>query len=289
MAILASRCLLVALGATVLLLENACGSSETDTDPFGGAEEVQTDYTGPDTRLGKGQMTGSGRTTEQYEKADVSRDGVNYQLMANGWGDGWESHAISWNGTSFTVESLEGSLGPNYQPAAYPTVFCGVYSSSASGDCGLPAAIDSLTSVQTGWRWAPNGNTGEYNAAYDVWLGNGPTIGDHSGFFMVWFRKPPGQSPAGTFSEVVSVENVPGQWSLYVGTVNDWLPIINYVRAPRSDTYAMEFDLLDFIADARSRGLTIPGTHILGVAVGFEVWNGPINNLESVDFYVDVR
>jgi len=42
-------------------------------------------------------------------------------------------------------------------------------------------------------------------------------------------------------------------------------------------------------ADAETRGLTVPGSHVLSVAVGFEIWNGPITNLESVDFYVDPR
>jgi hypothetical protein len=32
----------------------------------------------------------------------------------------------------------------------------------------------------------------------------------------------------------------------------------------------------------------VPGTHVLSVAVGFEIWNGPITNLQSNDFYVDV-
>jgi hypothetical protein len=35
------------------------------------------------------------------------------------------------------------------------------------------------------------------------------------------------------------------------------------------------------------RGLQVPGTHILSVAVGFEIWNGPVTNLQSIDFYVD--
>jgi hypothetical protein len=33
----------------------------------------------------------------------------------------------------------------------------------------------------------------------------------------------------------------------------------------------------------------VPGSHVLSVAVGFEIWNGPIQNLESVDFYVNVE
>jgi hypothetical protein len=46
---------------------------------------------------------------------------------------------------------------------------------------------------------------------------------------------------------------------------------------------------MDFVRDAESRGFQIPGNQINAVAVGFEIWEGPINGLESVDFYVDVE
>jgi len=46
---------------------------------------------------------------------------------------------------------------------------------------------------------------------------------------------------------------------------------------------------MDFVRDAESRGFTIPGDQINAVAVGFEIWEGPITGLESLDFYVDVQ
>jgi hypothetical protein len=33
----------------------------------------------------------------------------------------------------------------------------------------------------------------------------------------------------------------------------------------------------------------VPGSQLLAVAVGFEIWNGPIKDLKSEDFYVDVK
>jgi hypothetical protein len=85
-----------------------------------------------------------------------------------------------------------------------------------------------------------------------------------------------------------TVQNVPGTWNIWTGMVNK-APIINYVRSERDDTFELEFDLLDFFRDAEQRQLDIPGTHILSVAVGFEIWNGPVTNLKSVDFYVDAQ
>jgi hypothetical protein len=239
-------------------------------------------------QLGTATMGGQGSSQERYHKTDVTRDGQNYYLMANGWGPGFQSQAISWNGTSFTIDRLAGSQGPNYEPASYPTVFCGVYSDSRSRECGLPASLDSITTLRTGWSWKANGNNGQFNAAYDIWLGTGTDRNSFSGYLMVWYREPPGQQPAGRLTTSgVSVQNVPGTWNIWQGEVlGD--PIINWVRAEGQDTESMEFDIMDFVRDAETRGLTVPGSHVLSVAVGFEIWNGPISNLQSLDFYVNV-
>jgi hypothetical protein len=245
---------------------------------------------GSTSALGAATMTGAGNSTNRYQKADVARDGRNYFFMANGWGPGFESQTISWSGTSFTVQSMQGTQGQQYQPASYPTVFCGVYSDSQSRACGLPAALASLTTLKTGWRWRPNTNTTQqYNAAYDIWMGNGTARNNHSGFLMVWYREPVGQQPAGSLAlRDVTVMNVPGTWDIWTGAVGG-RPIINWVRKENQDTLELEFDIMDFVRDAQQRNLTVPGTHVLSVAVGFEIWNGPITNLESVDFYVDPR
>jgi hypothetical protein len=240
-------------------------------------------------QLGMAAMGGNGRSSDRYHKADVTRNGQNYFIMANGWGPNFGSQEISWNGTSFKVESMTGSQGQQYQPASYPTVFCGVYSDSRSRECGLPAALSSITTLRTGWSWLPNGNAGEYNAAYDIWLGNGTDRSTHSAFMMVWYREPVGQQPAGAPRENdVTVEGVPGTWNIWTGSVNN-RPIINWVRRENQDTLALEFDIMDFVRDAERRGIMVPGSHVLSVAVGFEIWNGPVSNLESVDFYVDVN
>lgn len=103
---------------------------------------------------------------------------------------------------------------------------------------------------------------------------------------IVWLREPVGQQPAGRWeARDIEVENVPGKWYIWEGTVFGTRPIVNWVRAEGNDTE--EFDILDFVRDAEKRGMTLPGTHVLSVAVGFEIWNGPIANLESLDFYVD--
>ena len=244
-----------------------------------------------DGTLGNGDYMGMGTSSMRYYTAsDIKRNGQNYVLITNGWGPGFQSHTISWNGTSFTVDKMAGTAGSGGQPASYPSVFCGQYSVMQRGDCGLPKAISELTSLRTGWRWAPNGNVdGKYNAAYDIWVGDGTTF---TGYLMVWLRDPPNYQPAGSKNAMhqgVTVKNVEGTWDIWNGSVNN-RPIVNWVRREGTDSHEIEFDVLDFVRDAEMRGLTIPGsTHIRAVAVGFEIWEGEISGLQSQDFYVQVK
>jgi len=264
----------------------AAGLGSGGAGAAAGAAGAAGSTTGGD-GLGNGVMTGMGRSMEQYETTEVGRNGVPYELITNGWGPGFQSHTVSWNGTSFIVEAMEGSRGSGGQPASYPSVFCGKYSVTQVPACGLPKAMDQITSLKTGWRWAANGNTGPYNAAYDIWLGTSTGFGM---YLMVWLRDPPGEQPAGskTMFTGITVANAPGVWDIWSGTVNN-RPIINWVRQEGMDSSEIEFDVMDFIRDAQMRNLTITGTQVNAVAVGFEIWSGPITNLESKDFYVDVK
>ena len=264
------------------------GSASSGTAGSAGAAGRQS--TG-DGSLGNGDQSGTGTSSDRYHTAsDIKRDGQNYVLITNGWGPGFQSHTISWNGTAFTVDKMAGTAGSGGQPASYPSVFCGQYSVMQKGDCGLPKAITELTSLKTGWRWASNGNdNGKYNAAYDIWVGDNTKF---TGYLMVWLRDPPGYQPAGSENQMhkgVTVTNVPGTWDIWNGSVNN-RPIVNWIRREGSDSHEIEFDVLDFVRDAEKRGLTIPGsTHVRAVAVGFEIWEGPIEGLQSLDFYVHVN
>jgi Glycosyl hydrolase family 12 len=262
------------------------GGSGGASSGTGGGSNGTAGATGA-SMLGAAQYQGAGETTARYDQSDVYRNGVGYMFIANGWGSGWQSHDISYNGTSFIVNSLNGSQGTDYSPAGYPSVFCGYYSMKQSaGSCGLPAAISSLTAINTGWRWKANGNNGQYNAAWDIWLGTGTTL---SAYLMVWLRDPPGQQPAGAAAlSGATVTGLPGTWTIWKGTVNGH-PIVNYVTAEGQDRPELEYNVMDVYKDAMARGYSLPGDHIMAVAIGYEVWNGPISNVSTDDFYVDVH
>jgi len=231
---------------------------------------------------------GSGSSTAQYFGANVTRDGVGYRFITNWWGMGWTGSNVSFNGTSFNVASAAGTSTPDGTPIGYPTTYCGQYSErDPGGNCGLPAAFSSIDKLWTGWKWSSS-DTGQYNAAWDIWLG---TASAFQSYLMVWLRDPRGRQPAGNATiNNVTVANVPGTWSIRYGTVNN-RPIVNYVRTEGQDACEFEFNVMDFINDAQSRaattsGLTLPGDTVRAVAVGFEFWTGPFTNVSSEDFYI---
>ena len=256
------------------------GSPSTGGTPGSGGATVGSQLGG------NPSYQGSGDSTDQFAEDNVYRNSVGYKFIANGWGDNWQSHSIAWKGTSFTVKTFAGAQGANYSPAGYPSMFCGLYSKKQSDDCGLPIAISTAKSIKTGWRWKANGNNGQYNAAWDIWLGNNGTL---SSYLMVWLRDPPGQQPAGAAATAgATVTGLPGSWTIVKGSVNG-LPIVNYVQPEGKDLGELEFNVLDVYNDAIKRGYSLPGSQIMAVAIGYEIWNGPVTNLVTEDFYVDVK
>jgi hypothetical protein len=234
---------------------------------------------------------GQGESSAQYFGADVTRDGATYRFITNWWGQGWGSSDVSYNGTSFTVTSAAGTSTPDGTPIGYPAIYCGRYSESAAhGDCGLPAAYTTINQLWTGWKWSAPANSGQHNAAWDIWLG---TASQFQSYLMVWLRDPPVRQPAGnSVIRNVTVANEPGTWNIQYGTVNN-APIVNYVRTEGQDACEFEFNVMDFINDAQMRsattsGLTLPGDTVRAIAVGFEFWTGPFANVQSEDFYINL-
>jgi len=231
---------------------------------------------------------GMGTSIAKFFGGDVTRDGVTYRFITNWWGQGWTAANVSYNGTSFTVASATGTSMPDGTPIGYPATYCGRYSENAAhGNCGLPAAFSTIDTLWTGWKWS-SGDTGQYNAAWDIWLGTATAF---QSYLMVWLRDPPGRQPAGNNTiNNVTVANVPGTWNIRYGTVNA-RPIVNYVRPEGQDACEFEFNVMDFINDAQARsatttGLTLPGDTVRAIAVGFELWTGPFTNVSSDDFYI---
>jgi hypothetical protein len=263
------------------------GTSPTGTG--GGSSGCAVGATTGAPGFGSGTQSGQGQSTDKYFGTDVMRDGSTYRFITNWWGTGWTSADVSYNGTSFTVNSAAGTSMPDGTPIGYPATYCGQYSENAAhGNCGLPVAYANVDQLWTGWKWSAPANSGQHNAAWDIWLG---TSSSFQSYLMVWLRDPAGRQPAGnSVINNVTVANEPGTWSIRYGTVNN-APIVNYVRAEGQDACEFEFNVMDFINDAKMRSATtpalmLPGDTVRAIAVGFEFWTGPFSNIKSEDFYI---
>ena len=259
------------------------------SSPGTGGSDTSACGVGPTTGspgFGTPVQEGTGKSTDKYLGADVTRDGVSYRFITNWWGQGFQAADVSYTGTGFKVASATGTSTPDGTPIGYPATYCGAYSErTAGGNCGLPAAFSTIDKLWTGWRWS-SADKGQYNAAWDIWLG---TTTAFQSYLMVWLRDPPERQPAGDSTIAnVTVAGEPGTWTIRYGTVNS-RPIVNYVRAEGQDACEFEFNVMDFINDAKGRSsLNLPGDAVRAIAVGFEFWTGPFANVTSEDFYVKV-
>jgi hypothetical protein len=61
------------------------------------------------------------------------------------------------------------------------------------------------------------------------------------------------------------------------------------VGAEGDDAHQLAFNIMDFIKDAQQRSLQMPGSAVLAVAIGFEIWQGPVTNLKLDDFCLDIQ
>lgn len=264
------------------------GATGGTTNPSGSCLTPSPVYSPPFTTMGSDDGT-------RYYKADTWRQpcadlatcpAVPYRFIANGWGENWTSHKLTFEGSRFSVDDFQGQRSANFGPAGYPSMFCGLYSNEQSGKCGLPAPIASLSRINTGLRWSHTGGQGsDFNVAYDIWMGNGNTF---VGYLMVWYRDPPMNQPAGGVkANNVMVGSDPTPFDVWSGTVNG-APIVNYVRREGQDISEFSFNVLDFVNHAKTN-YALPGDTIQSVAIGFEIWSGPVSNLKVEDFCVDVH
>jgi len=252
-----------------------------------------------------GTITGSlGSTTASmaasYQRAKVTgTDCKQYVIQNNNWGSPTGStQVINYTGTGFTVQSSSGS--GSSAPASFPSTYVGANGNTGGGtydtwaDTGLPKKISAITSANTTFTWA--GNTGDFNATYDVWFAkSSPASGSYddgvSGFIMVWLYKPSSRQPIG---KVVRTATIAGHsWDVWVGPRGNTArgtdtdanrPVVSYV-AKDSPLMTLSFDLKAFMNDAVTNGAadkTAGGTstafssdlYLTDVFAGFEIWSG---------------
>jgi hypothetical protein len=245
-----------------------------------------------------GDNSGTGSITERYGNATVMRDGRNYIIQNNVWGDNTEQN-IAYDGTTYEITKQTGmnvSNGANAMgPVSYPSVFIGSNYERKTEGSNLPIQVSAIKSVKTAWTVnAGSGVSGTYNAAYDVWFStsaSGDAEAPSGGYLMVWFYKPPNAQPIGPQPSAsgVTIPGVRGSWDVWIGpnTGNANRPVISYVSS--SPIQSLEFDLNAFIQDALKRpGAIQKEWYLSNVFAGFEIWNGG-QGLKTTAFYAIVE
>jgi len=233
---------------------------------------------------GPGEGTGS---ISGDEARLVTRGGRNYLVQNNVWNGNKQAQRLNFKGVSFEV-SMQGNTQPtNGAPASYPSVFIGRNFGRMTSGSNLPRRVGDLAKVPTAWRWKAGAN-GQWNVSYDVWFSNnagGDANSPTGGYLMVWLHKPNNAQPLGGVS---GTETIAGKsWQVWTcpGACQNGVPVISYVPAGGQSILEMQFDLNDFIKNAKTKfpNQMKDSWYLTNVFAGFEIWNGG-QGLTTEDF-----
>ena len=248
--------------------------------------------------------TFSSSIKDQYGTATITVDNnssKSYFMQANWWGQAKQpgptflnqSEAVQ--GIGFTIANPNNTTptAVDGNPLGFPSIFIGAYGSKKTTGSNLPKAVSSLTSVPT--IFSTNADTmgiTSYNATYDVWFtasnalvtGSGPGTG--GAYLMVWLFKPKDKQPRGVVVANASVvKGVKGGWDVWYDSTNP--PCVSYVAI--TNLASLEFDLNNFIQDAKQNGYGITDSQYLSIVfAGFEIWQGG-DGLQLKKFCANVK
>jgi cellulase/cellobiase CelA1 len=189
-----------------------------------------------------------------------------YVVQNNRWGTS-DPQCITVNDSGFRITQADGSVPTNGAPKSYPSVYNGCHYATCSPGTSLPAQIGTIAGAPTGITYSYVGDA-VYDAAYDIWLDPTPrTDGVNRTEIMVWFNRVGSIQPVG--SQVGTATVAGRQWQVWSGS-NGSNDVLSFV-APSAIT-SWNFDVMDFVAQAVSRGLARSDWYLTSVQAGFEPW-----------------
>jgi hypothetical protein len=248
-----------------------------------------------------GTIGGPGSDDLDYQRVKVRKDGKDYIIQNNNWGaPASTNQTISYVDNSFTITAETGGSPGNGVPASFPSIYIGNNGDTANGSFStkgndnLPRQISAGTFTSTA---AYNRASGDYNAAYDIWVGSAQPTSAYddalSGFVMIWMYKPGSRQPIGTN---MTTKTIDGQsYQVWAGprrdTATDNRPVISYVAT--STTMSRTFNLKAFLTDAATNygGYSVPSSwYVTDIFFGFEIWGGGgTNGLSVTNFTASVQ
>lgn len=189
-----------------------------------------------------------------------------YVVQNNRWGTS-ATQCISVTDSGFRVTQADGSVPTNGAPKSYPSVYNGCHYTNCSPGTNLPARLSSISSAPTGISYSYVSGAA-YDAAYDIWLDPTPrTDGVNRTEIMIWFNRVGSVQPVG--SPVGSATVAGRQWQVWSGN-NGSNDVLSFVAPSAIDSW--NFDVMDFVRQAVSRGLAQDNWYLTSIQAGFEPW-----------------
>ncbi|MES4887420.1 cellulose binding domain-containing protein [Streptomyces sp. NPDC096012] len=189
-----------------------------------------------------------------------------YVVQNNRWGTS-ATQCVTVTDSGFRIAQADGSVPTNGAPKSYPSVYNGCHYTNCSPGTNLPARLSSISAAPTGISYSYVSGAA-YDAAYDIWLDPTPrTDGVNRTEIMVWFNHVGGVQPVGspTGRAVVAGRS----WQVWSGD-NGSNDVLSFVAPSAIDSW--NFDVMDFVRQAVSRGLVQDDWYLTSVQAGFEPW-----------------
>jgi hypothetical protein len=199
--------------------------------------------------------------------------GGEYQVNNNVWGASTpQTLQVDQGSTYFKVLS-SGHNNTGGTPASYPFILKGSHfgGTPTPKNNPLPMVVRNIASAPFTWSINSANVSGKWDAALDIWFGQGST---NNLEMMIWINYN-GPQPAGSR---ISTETIGGySWDVWYNGSG----VVSYKITSVRDSISL--DIKDFINDAVPRGFLNVGWSLLAIEAGFELWiNG--TNLTSKSF-----
>ncbi|MGY4979222.1 GH12 family glycosyl hydrolase domain-containing protein [Streptomyces sp. 900105755] len=193
-----------------------------------------------------------------------------YVVQNNRWGTS-APQCITVTDSGFRIAQADGSVPTNGAPKSYPSVYNGCHYTNCSPGTNLPAQLSSISSAPTAISYSYVGGAA-YDAAYDIWLDPTPrTDGVNRTEIMIWFNRVGSVQPVGSQTGSATVAGRP--WQVWSGN-NGSNDVLSFVAPSAIDSW--NFDVMDFVRQAVSRGLAQDNWYLTSVQAGFEPWQNGV-------------
>jgi hypothetical protein len=208
-------------------------------------------------------VTGLGAYGVQNDPFNVGSDPMSMQVSYGGGQVGFTATP------SFTSG---GSTPGAFPSVAYGWIHGGNFvGGSDPGAYTAAKTVSALRSMTSNWSFTTG--SGNWDAAYDCWLGGNSDSINPGSELMVWLAHS-GVNPIGGQNTAVTISGAPGTWTYSTGSNSTGQPVVSYVSST-SMTSVSNFDLLPFFKEAANSGRAglSMGSYLLGCQAGFELYN----------------